>query len=132
MLSIGTAAQAATTAYTDFDAFQAATGDLTSHTRAAYGLTTSAVANSDGLTISQPSGASIASTSIFTSTTNGISDAMLIRGFEDLDFDFAAERFGFGLSLFEPTITNINGCNTSCVESSFIFSLYDGTTFVGS
>lgn len=123
------------TTFTDRDAFLLATGDATNHTAPSIARSNRAPATyANGLTVSSLNSANFASATSFGASENGITGAILISGVENLNFDFSAVRFGFGLNVFEPTTpgSNINACNTSvCVESTFTFTFKNGGSTVG-
>jgi len=43
------------------------------------------------------------------------------------------EGYAFGFEMFEPTSSALNiGCNTTCVDSTFVVQLFAGSTSLGS
>jgi hypothetical protein len=54
-------------------------------------------------------------------------------GVESFDVSFPVTTYAFGLTIYEPTSSaQLNGCNTACVVSTFVASLYSGATLLGS
>lgn len=55
-------------------------------------------------------------------------------GVENFDFAPLTSTYAFGFSLYEPgsSTATLNGCNTTCVDSTFVASLYSGATSLGS
>jgi len=127
--AIGSAASSAT--FTDKAAFLAASGSSTNHTGGVTPQDTRSETYSGGLTISAL-GPLLVSASQLPAGDNGIPNALLVSGVENLNFDFSAQRFGFGLNIFEPTNRDISGCNTSCEDSVFTFTFKNAGTIVGS
>lgn len=129
-LSVASATQAAT--FTDETAFLAASGDATPHTTGTIPRGTTSRSFTDGLTVSTL-GPEMASASVFGGSNQGIDNAILISGNEDLNFAFGQTRFGFGLEIYEAASdTSINGCGVAvCVESTFTFTFINGSTVVG-
>lgn len=57
---------------------------------------------------------------------------LLLSGPESFDVTLSSSVFAFGFHLYEPTSNNpFNGCNTTCVDSTFVITLYSGSTAIG-
>ncbi|MEL7470356.1 MAG: hypothetical protein AAFN27_18020 [Pseudomonadota bacterium] len=120
---------AASTTFSDRDAFLNAGGEATNHTTPAIAKRTSPAAISDGLTITPTS-------SNFFSIANspsGIPNALVFSDRSGENFNAILDEavFGFGFDVFEPVTASL--CNTAtCIASTFQVSLFNGSNLVGS
>lgn len=65
-------------------------------------------------------------------STRAPDEEMIISGEEDFHVTLPSGTFAFGFDLFEPTFTGPSGCNTTCVETSFMIEIFAGATSLGS
>lgn len=58
---------------------------------------------------------------------------MGLSGPENFNVTPLSTIYAFGFTLYEPTSTaQLNGCNTSCFDSTFTITLFSGSTAIGS
>lgn len=56
---------------------------------------------------------------------------MILFGWERFRVNSTAPLHALGFSVYEPTSTSSTGCNTTCVDTTFVIKLYSGATQVG-
>lgn len=78
-------------------------------------------------------GSLISGTTAFASFFNLAPNFLAKGGTESFDITPLTPSYAFGFTLYEPTSSALlNGCNTTCVQSTFGITLFSGSTNIGS